>query len=267
MTDVPGYLRPDVAATFEDRDVAGSYRHRPKYPPETFEILTRLIRDEPRAVLDIGCGTGFVARPLASLVDRVDAVDISAAMIAEGRRLPSGDHPRLTWIVGRVEEVVLHPPYALATAGDSLHWMDWEITLPRIAGALSPSGMVAILTVDGEVVGGEEGFAEARLDLIGRYTTFAEWPPPKFDLVAELERRGLFQERGRADTAAVPLRQPVDEYVESYHARASLSWQRMTPDALAAFDAEMRQLVLDRIGSEIELAVQAKIVWGKPRQP
>src|SRR5439155_17899141 len=103
-----------------------AYRSRPPYPDELFEILAGLISDEPRVVLDAGCGTGEIARPLLGRVDRVDAVDFSPAMIERGRRSPGGDHPNLRWIVGRAEDVPLAPPYALITAGASLHWMDWE---------------------------------------------------------------------------------------------------------------------------------------------
>ena len=101
MNEPPAFLRPEVAATFKDRAVVASYRHRPPYPPQTFDILAGLITDEPRNVLDLGCGTGFVARPLAPLVDRIDALDVSPTMIEAGKRLPGGDHARLTWIVGR----------------------------------------------------------------------------------------------------------------------------------------------------------------------
>jgi len=64
-----------------------------------------------------------LARPLAPLVDRIHAVDWSAAMIEGGRRLPGGDHPNLIWTVGAAETVALVPPYGLVTAGASLHWM------------------------------------------------------------------------------------------------------------------------------------------------
>src|SRR5579859_4486707 len=191
MSRPPSFLRPEVAATFKDREVAASYRHRPTYPPHTFDILARSIVDEPRTVLDLGCGTGFVARPLAPLVDRVDAIDASSSMIEEGKRLPGGDNPRLRWIVGRAEDVPLHPPYALVTAGDSLHWMDWNVLLPRLAGALSPRGSLAILSVDGKIAAEDEVLHQELVDLIRRYSTYKEWRPD-FDLVAELTRRGLF---------------------------------------------------------------------------
>jgi 2-polyprenyl-3-methyl-5-hydroxy-6-metoxy-1,4-benzoquinol methylase len=114
-----------MARAFQDRSVAAAYRLRPPYPPETFEVLAGLLADGPRVALDVGCGDGAIARPLAPLVDRVDAVDASAAMIEAGKGLPGGGHPRLRWIIGRAEDAPLRPPYALVTAGSSLHWMDW----------------------------------------------------------------------------------------------------------------------------------------------
>lgn len=263
MSEIPSFLRPEVAATFDDRAVAASYRHRPAYPPPVFDILMGLIVDDAPVVLDLGCGTGFLARPLAPLVHRVDAVDVSPTMIEEGRCLPAGDHPALNWVVGSAESVALHPPYALITAGDSLHWMDWDILLPRLAAALSPTGVLAILTVDGTITTADDSFRPALIDLIRRYSTLADWRPD-FDLVTELTRRGLFREEGRTETDPVLLCQSVDDYIESFHARASLSWERMAPEDAAAFDAGLRRLVLDRVGDTVELAVVAGIVWGKP---
>src|SRR5690349_2559845 len=48
---------------FEHQSVVDRYHLRPSYPPQTFELLTDLIVDEPRVVLDVGCGTGKIARP------------------------------------------------------------------------------------------------------------------------------------------------------------------------------------------------------------
>jgi ubiquinone/menaquinone biosynthesis C-methylase UbiE len=246
MSENAPYLRPpEVAAAFQNRDAVASYRHRPRYPPETFEILAGLIVDRPRAVLDLGCGTGNVTRPLAPRVDRIDAVDISPAMIEESKRLPGGDHPAIRWIVGRAEEVELHPPYALATAGDSLHWMDWTVVLPRLAGALSPNGMFAILDVNGEIVGETEVLRRGRRKLTERYATYRR---PSTKLLDELERRGLFREDGRRETAPVTVRQSAAEYVESFHAHAPLAWGRIDPDDAASFDSALLTLVHDEIG-------------------
>ncbi len=262
MTRPPDYLRPDVAAAFEEAAVASSYDLRPSYPPAVFPILSHLIVDRPRAALDIGCGTGFLARPLTQMVDRVDAVDASAAMIDEGKRLPGGQQPNLNWMLGRAETVPLFKPYSLITAGDSLHWMEWDAVLPRLAAAISPRGSLALLTVEAEPAGDDAGLRESCTDLIRAYTTCGPWQPG-FDLVEELKRRELFREAGRT-LAESTARQSVDEFVESFHARASLSWERMRPDDLASFDQAMRQLMTERFGDTVELRVRAEVVWGRP---
>ena len=66
------------------------------------------------------------------MVDHVDAVDVSAAMIDAGRDRPGGRQPNLRWIVGAAQDAPLGGPYALATAGASMHWMPWPETLTRL---------------------------------------------------------------------------------------------------------------------------------------
>src|SRR6266487_724269 len=131
----PPRVRPESG---RGRHLSGSriptiaaYPSRPPYAHAAIEFLSELTTD-PRRVLDIGCGTGDIARRLAPLVDRVDAVDFSAGMIEIGRDLPCGTASNIRWIIGKLEDVPLDPPYALVTAGESLHWMDWEIVLPRL---------------------------------------------------------------------------------------------------------------------------------------
>ena len=98
MKPKPKHLAPKYGAQFKDKSIVDAYRRRPPYPDETFDILTGLITIEPKRVLDVGCGTGYLARPLSQRVGTVDAVDISANMIAQGKELPNGDAPNLHWI-------------------------------------------------------------------------------------------------------------------------------------------------------------------------
>ncbi len=82
----PRHLGPDYGAQWQAPGMAAAYAHRPPYADETFAVLKDLLRDDaPHDVLDVGCGTGDLARPLATCVTRVDAVDASAAMIAAGK--------------------------------------------------------------------------------------------------------------------------------------------------------------------------------------
>ncbi|HEV8190354.1 MAG TPA: class I SAM-dependent methyltransferase [Ktedonobacterales bacterium] len=80
--------------------VAKRYHLRLPYPADLFNILANLVMGIPRVVLDAGTGTGDLARGLAARLDRVDAVDVSAEMIAAGKVLkrPSGNcSGRWTW--------------------------------------------------------------------------------------------------------------------------------------------------------------------------
>ncbi|MDR2986912.1 MAG: methyltransferase domain-containing protein, partial [Nocardiopsaceae bacterium] len=152
--------QPDLAATFQHAGVAEAYAHRPPYPPEVFDVLTTLITGQPRTVLDLGAGEGALARPLAGLVDQVDAVDISAAMIAAGRRRPGGDRSNLRWILGAAESAPLRGPYALVTAGASLHWMSLPKTLPRVGNAMTQSAYFTVVEHDARDEPWESGLVE-----------------------------------------------------------------------------------------------------------
>lgn len=261
MQPKPASLGPHVASAFQDPSVVAAYHHRPPYPASVFDILVDLIADSPRHVLDVGCGTGFLARPLAERIARVDAVDVSQAMIEEGKRSPLGDHPHLRWIIGRAEDAALQPPYALITAGDSLHWMDWYEIMPRFADLLTPHGYLAILGAGQLPLPWE---AELK-PIIQRYSTIRDYQP--YDLVHELEVRGLFRRVGARGTEPVAINQSLDSYVESFHGRASFSRDRMDPADAAAFDAEVRTLVSSMTPDTVALQLVTEVTWGKPLRP
>ncbi len=259
MLPKPAHLGPQYAATFQDRSIVAAYHHRPPYPAETFAILDGLITSAPRVVLDVGCGTGDIARRLAPFVERVDAVDVSAPMIEKGKQLPGGDDPRLRWIVGRVEKVALRPPYALVTAGESLHWMDWQVALPRLRQLLAPGGYVAIIEREELPM----PWTAEMLELIRQCSTNQEFKP--YDLVDELEQHRLFERRGEQRTPPMRFIQWVESYVECMHSRQGFSRDRMTPESAAAFDAALSALVArSSAGGQVELQIVGAVKWGIP---
>jgi trans-aconitate methyltransferase len=256
----PAFLGPQQAAAFQDKAVAQAYQFRPSYPNGAFDILASLAIDAPKRVLDIGCGTGFIARELVDRVTHVDAIDISLAMIEQGMRLPQGDSPSISWIVGAVETAPLNPPYSLITAGDSLHWMDWATVMPRLATTLTPHGSLAVLSV-GQL---PTPWDDQLLPIIQKYSTVSGYQP--YDLVAELEARNLFRTSGRQTTAPVPFVQPLEEYIESFHGRASFVRERMGSASAKAFDAAVRALVSQYCTGNVALQIVTEVVWGKPLQ-
>jgi hypothetical protein len=63
------------------------------------------------------------------------------------------------------------------------------------------------------------------------------------------------------------VRQTLDDFVESYHTRNGLSRDRLTPEAVSAFDADMRAVVAPFCGEDdrVELHISATVTWGLPR--
>jgi predicted TPR repeat methyltransferase len=64
MQPQPKHLSRSYAEQFQEASVVVAYAHRPPIPTPVFTILRALIVDEPRVVLDAGCGAGAVARAL-----------------------------------------------------------------------------------------------------------------------------------------------------------------------------------------------------------
>lgn len=66
-------------------------------------------------------------------------------------------------------------------------------------------------------------------------------------------------------TKPILFTQPLEDYVESFHGRASFSRDRMTLANARAFDAEIRALVSPFCQEgRVALQIVSEIVWGKP---
>jgi trans-aconitate methyltransferase len=259
MSDAAELGPDELVLAFADADVAEAYQHRPPYPPAVFGVLAGQIVDEPRRVLDIGAGEGALARPLAALADEVDALDISAAMLAAGALRPGGMAANLHWIHGAVETAPLHGPYALVTAGASVHWMAWETALPRLASLMTGNAVLAIAGHDYHDLPWDAGLNE----LIARYSRSPGFDP-SFRAVDELSARGLLLLAGHA-TYTAQVRQSVADYIEQFHSRSALARTWLPRDESAAFDSALRRIVAPYADDGmLELTVMAEVSWGRP---
>jgi hypothetical protein len=192
-------------------------------------------------------------------VTSVDAVDPSPGTLARGQRLPGGDQPGLTWILGRAEDAPLRRPYGLISAAASLRWMDCPIVLPRFRDLLAPRGVLAIV----EQHELPNPWDDPLREIIGRYSTNRRHRP--YDLVAELVDRQLFRELGRFRTRPVPFAQPVAAYVESFHGRNGFSRDRMSVADATDFDAAVAGLVAPHtVAGKVRLSIAGEVIWGAP---
>jgi SAM-dependent methyltransferase len=130
---------------------AGYYaKYRRGYPAAVFDtIISRFALPPNSGILDLGCGTGNVAIPLAERGFCVHAVDPEPEMLAEGRRrgaaLPNG---RITWQAGSDTTIagLGLPPLRLCTMGLSFHWMNRAAVLQTLDALIEPGGGIACLS-------------------------------------------------------------------------------------------------------------------------
>jgi len=256
----PPHLRPEFAKRFQDPAVALAYLSRPPYPEETFSVLSSLVAGSPRIVLDVGCGTGSIARLIAPLVDEVDAVDFSVPMMETAKALPGGNSPKIAWKLGRIEEVALRPSYSLIVGGQSLHWTDWDVVFPRFRGALARGGFLAVVDLDNEPT----PWKAEEDELVKKFSTNPDYRPyPPHDMVADWERSGIFEKRGEKKTAPVPFYHTPEEYTEWLHSRSSLTRGSMGREKAAEFDARVALVLKKHVrGASVESLVFSTIVWG-----
>jgi SAM-dependent methyltransferase len=181
-------------------------------------------------------------------------------MIEKGKKLLRGDDARIRWIRGSAEEVELAGGYGLVTAGSSLHWMDWDVVLPRIGRWLAPGGKLAIFND-----GWEELAWEREVNaLIPKYSTNREFE--RYDLIAELVGRRLFVVEGRKTIRGSMFEQSVGEYVGAIHGRNGFSRDRMGEERAREFDERVREIVeRNGAGGVVRMTLVTEVVWGTPR--
>ena len=112
-----------------------------------FETAQLFERIQPRHVLDIGCGCGFHDAEMANyaFVEHVDAIDPSAASIAQAEK--SYPHSKVSRRVGSFESLPPSGQYDLAVSIDVFEHTDQPDDYFRhVTAAVRPGGHVAIIT-------------------------------------------------------------------------------------------------------------------------
>lgn len=107
-----------------------------------------LLRQLPRPcsrVLDVGCGAGAFAAELATRAEHVDALDRSPAMIEQARRVVPAN---VTCVLADVlSEPLPDACYDAIVSNTALHHMRLDQALPRLARALRPGGVLAVVAL------------------------------------------------------------------------------------------------------------------------
>lgn len=138
-------MKPDFGCTSEDYA-----RHRAGFPDSLFERLAAHGIGRPgQAVVDLGTGTGSLARGFARRGCRLVGIDPAEAMLAAARRLDAEAGVQVDYRVARAEDTGLPAKaFDVVTAGQCWHWFDRPRAAAEAARILRPDGRLVIAHFD-----------------------------------------------------------------------------------------------------------------------
>lgn len=134
-------MTPDFGKTATDYAT-----YRQGFPPALFDRLSaRGVGVAGQRVVDLGTGTGTIARALTERGCSVIGIDPSAAMLEAARELD----PRVDYRVGVAEDTGLpDDSFDLVTAGQCWHWFDRPRAAFEARRILKPGGTLVIAHLD-----------------------------------------------------------------------------------------------------------------------
>jgi ubiquinone/menaquinone biosynthesis C-methylase UbiE len=111
-------------------------------------VVERLRLNRQMRVLDVACGTGIVSRALAPLVESVTGIDVTSAMLTEGRRIAEREGLRNLEFRECPAESIAFPPetFDLSITRFSLHHFEAPIIQVReMARVTKPGGSIVVI--------------------------------------------------------------------------------------------------------------------------
>lgn len=283
MTGAPGSLGAPVllvdTAAVAARTPAEVYEQF--FVPAMFgpcaAVLLELAPPEAGArVLDVGCGTGVVARAAAALtgVDgRVTGLDLRPGMLAAARSLPQPEGPPIAWVEGDATDL----PFAdgsfdLVLCQQGLQFFpDRRAAAGELGRVLAPGGRAGVAVWQGF---GRNEFFAAMTEVEARHlahvgVAYEELAAP-FSFGDAEQLRGLLEDAGFADVRveqrSFHARFPADRFVENTEFAFSAVVPEFVEDPAAfqafveAVDRDLRELLLDhREGDEIVFPLHVNV--------
>jgi SAM-dependent methyltransferase len=234
-------FRADFGLTADDYG-----RHRAGFPEALFTRLAAFGVGAPgQSLLDLGTGTGTLARGFARRGAVVTAIDPSPEMLEQARILAAEEGADVVLREARAEATGL-PDAAVdaVTAGQCWHWFDGPAALAEIRRVLRPDGRLAICHFDWLPIGDNVVAATEALILAHN----PDWPgagghgfyPPWASAVAAA---GF----GAIETFSFDVDQVYSHAGWRGRVRASAGiGGSLGDDAVAAFDAEHGALLTAR---------------------
>jgi SAM-dependent methyltransferase len=125
-------------------------RHRAGFPDAFFDRIQTLgLIPNGTRLLDLGTGTGTIARGMAQRGCVTSALDISEQLIATSKQLDSQADVQITYHIASAEETGLADnSFDVVTAGQCWHWFDGDKAAQEVKRLLVPNGHIIIAHFD-----------------------------------------------------------------------------------------------------------------------
>lgn len=215
---------------------------RAGFPESFFERLAAFDIGRPgQAVVDLGTGTGTLARGFALRGCRVTGVDFDPRMLAQARELDRKSNVSITYVEAKAESTGLPSASAdVVTAGQCWHWFDRPQAIAEVIRILKRGGKVVIahfdwLPLTGNVVEATEKLIKQHnpaWHLSGGRGMYPQWLP-------ELSANGM---QG-IETFSYDLDVPYTPAAWRGRIRASAGIAALDVDAAQRFDDDLGRLL------------------------
>ena len=236
---------------------------RAGFPPAFFDLLgTRGYAKPGQRALDLGTGTGTVARGLAQMGLVVSGLDPSQALLDQAAELDKAVGVAVTYRRARAEELPFDDrSFDLITAGQCWHWFDRATVAKQTARLLKPGGRLIIahfdwLPLPGSVVAATEALILAHNPAWAGAGGSGVYP----DWLADMAGAGF----GSIETASFDLCQPYSHSAWRGRIRASAGIAASLDNkATERFDTEHAALLASDFASDpLEVPHRVWLVTG-----
>ncbi len=217
--------------------------HRVGFPKELFDRLAAMgVGRSGQRLLDLGTGTGSLARGFARRGASVVGVDPAEPLLEKARLLSQGEGVIVDYRVGRAEEIdARDDAFDVVSAGQCWHWFDRPRAAAECHRVLAPGGAIVIchfdwLPLPGNVVAATEALIlehNPAWPLAGGLGMYPLWS-------LDVAEAGF----GGVETFSFDV--PVDYTHEAWRGRIRASAgvaASLPPDAVTAFDDELAILL------------------------
>jgi cyclopropane fatty-acyl-phospholipid synthase-like methyltransferase len=172
-TDIDGGTAFDWGKTSPDYAV-----YRPGYPASFYTILQAVGIGRPgQHILDLGTGTGVLARAFAQQGAHVIGVDIADTQIVAAQQLAAQEHLDVRFMICAAEEGEFPPQsFDIISCGQSWLYFDTQRMIPLVKTWLKPGGKLVLMHLSW--LPRKDRIAQASEQLILRYNP--QWSDADF---------------------------------------------------------------------------------------